>query len=246
MGIIAGMLPRFPARIPWALAGIFACEIAAALLVGVARSPGAGLACVGLGMTIALRWANAYRRDADTAVAAQVDSARGLLADGRRTEAWNLASAAADATAGGRLRNAALTVMARAAIADRECDTARELVTRMTGQVDPLLLAEIALVEGRTASAVALLERARARRTFGPAAARRLVELHAEAGDLQRAVSVALAHLPLLDGQDVRNMIASLEAWGAPELAARVADALGRPPPEKREAILARAPEAGG
>jgi hypothetical protein len=241
------MTQGFPAHARLALAGIFACEIGATLLVAVAGRPGFGLSCVGLGMVLALRWARAYRRHADLAAVAQIASARALLAEGRRTEAWNLACAAADAVAGGKLRNAALRVMAEVAIGDRACDTAREILTRMLEPIDPLLEAEIAHAEGRSALAVAVLERARARRSFDPAAARRLVELHAEAGDLDRAVTIALEHLPLLGAQDLRNMIASLEAWGSPDLAGRLEFALGaRPPSEGRDVVLARAPEAGG
>ena len=47
-----------------------------------------------------------------------------------------------------------------------------------------------------------------------------LVELYAEANDLERAVEVAIEHLDLLDPHDVQNMISSLRAWGEPQHAA--------------------------
>ncbi len=57
-------------------------------------------------------------------------------------------------------------------------------------------------------------------------AARLLVELYAEAEHLDRAVQIALEHLDLLEVHDVRNMIASLQAWDEPQHAAALVMAL--------------------
>jgi hypothetical protein len=229
------------------MAGTFACEVAAALSVALARRPALGIGFVVLAMLIARRWLRGYRRQVDLAIAAQIESAKILLADGRRTAAWTTAAAAARTAARGPLRNAALTLMAEIALADRDHETARELVAQMARVADPqlpVLEAKIECAAGQPASAIAALERARRRRSFGPAAARRLVELHAEADNLEQAVTVAIDHLTMLDGQDLRNMVASLEAWGAWEEAARLAGALAaRSLDPAREVLLTRAPE---
>ena len=68
--------------------------------------------------------------------------------------------------------------------------------------------------------AIAILESTRARTNLNRPAARLLIDLHASADDVGRAVEVALEHLDLLEPADIRNMIASLEAWGERRYAA--------------------------
>ena len=80
--------------------------------------------------------------------------------------------------------------------------------------------------DGRADRARDALERARSRKTFDAAAARLLVELYAEADQLDQAVQIALEHLDLLEAHDVRNMIALLEAWDRPQHAAALVMAL--------------------
>ena len=94
--------------------------------------------------------------------------------------------------------------------------------------VNPLLEARIENADGHADRAREALERGRSRPTFGAAAARLLVEMHAEANDLSRAVGVAIDCIDLLSVDDLRNMIASLEAWGEPLQAAALAERLGR------------------
>ena len=85
-----------------------------------------------------------------------------------------------------------------------------------------------AAADGAPRVAIAILEGARARIGLDRPTARLLIELHAGADDVGRAVEVAMEHLDLLSSDDVRNMIASLELWGerryAAALAAAVAD----------------------
>jgi hypothetical protein len=61
------------------------------------------------------------------------------------------------------------------------------------------------------------IERAGERATLDEAAARMLVELHVETNNLARAVRVAIEHVTVMKEQDLRNMIASLQAWGQPD-----------------------------
>lgn len=224
--------------------GISACEIGASLVVGLTGRLMWGALLAGLGLAIALRWVRRYQRLAGAGVAAEIAAAKLLVADGRTTVAWNRACAAAQAAPGRDLRNAALVVMAGIAIDDRDHRTAREVVARMVGPVDPLLVARIACVDGDLGRAIEVLEAARGRPSFGAAAARRLIELHAEVDDLKRAVQVALDHLELMNGEDLRNMLASLEAWGDAAGAARLAGALAaHSPPAAREPPLGGSPE---
>ncbi|HVT10554.1 MAG TPA: hypothetical protein VHO67_24005 [Polyangia bacterium] len=89
----------------------------------------------------------------------------------------------------------------------------RQLAAAWTG-------AARAAAEGCTGMAIAILESTRARTDLNRPAARLLIELHASADDVGRAVEVALEHLDLLEPADIRNMIASLEAWGERRYAA--------------------------
>jgi hypothetical protein len=210
------------------LVGVIACEVTASLLVGLHRRPMLGIFFIGVGFAIAFGWLRRYRRHADAVAGDQIKAATRLLAEGNHAEAWDAADAAARAAAGTRLRNAALTIMVQVAIAEKRCETARELLGRMRhrGLVDPFLDAAIERADGRANRATEVLERARALPTFGAPEARLLVELYAEAEHLDRAVQIALEHLDLLEVHDVRNMIASLEAWDEPQHAAALVMAL--------------------
>ncbi|MES1210287.1 MAG: hypothetical protein ABUS79_30480 [Pseudomonadota bacterium] len=89
----------------------------------------------------------------------------------------------------------------------------RQLAAAWTG-------AARAAAEGCTGMAIAILESTRARTNLNRPAARLLIDLHASADDVGRAVEVALEHLDLLEPADIRNMIASLEDWGERRYAA--------------------------
>jgi len=210
------------------LFGVIACEVTASLLVALYRSPMLGLFFVGVGLAIAFAWLRRYRRHADAIAGDQIQTATRLLAEGSHAKAWDAADAAARAAAGTRVRDAALTVMVQVAIAEKRCETAREVLERMrhSGPVDPCLEAAIERADGRADRATEALERVRGLPTFGAAAARLLVELYAEAEHLDRAVQIALEHLDLLEVHDVRNMIASLQAWDEPQHAAALVMAL--------------------
>jgi hypothetical protein len=211
------------------LVGVIACEVTASLLVGLHRRPMLGVLFVGVGLTIAFAWLRRYQRHADAIADGQLQTATRLLAEGSHAAAWDAADAAARAAGGTRLRDAALTVMVQVAIAEKRCETARELLGRMRrrhGRVDPCLGAAIERADGHADRAMEALERARRLPAFDGAAARLLVELYAEAEQLERAVQIALEHLDLLEVHDVRNMIASLEAWDEPQHAAALVMAL--------------------
>ena len=191
------------------LVGVVACEVTASLLVGLYRRPMLGLFFVGVGLAIALGWLRRHRRHADAIAGDQIQTATRLLGEGNYTAAWDAADTAARAAAGTRRRDAALTVMVQVAIAEKRCETARELLGRMRrprGLVDPCLEAAIERADGRSDRATETLERARGLPTFDGAAARLLVELYAEAEHLNRAVEIALEHLDLLEVHDVRNI----------------------------------------
>lgn len=209
------------------IVGVFVCEVTAVLSIAIQKRPGLGLVFVGAGLAIASSWARKHRRRADAVARDEIDSAKKLLAEGSHTAAWNAACAVAQAGGGRRLRHEALAVLVRVALAERRPETAREILGRMQPRwlVDPCLEAAIERAEGHADRAAEALERARRRPTFDGAAARLLVELHAEANHLDRAVGIAVEYLDLLETHDVRNMIAWLETWGEPHQASAVATA---------------------
>jgi hypothetical protein len=201
--------------------GVFACEVAAALLIAVGKSVVLGLGFFGVAISIALTWVRRHRKEADASVGARIEAAKSLLADGSRTAAWNEACAAAYAAAGELRVRAAIAVMARIALEEKDFRLARQILAQATARrlVDPCLEATIEHADGGVDRAIEILKRARARAgaAFDGAAARMLVELYVETNDLTRAVRVAIDHVNLIKDQDLRNMIASLEAWGERE-----------------------------
>lgn len=210
------------------LGGLFGCEVTASLLVGLQKRPGLGMLFVAAGIALALEWVRRHRRRVDLVVGAEIAAAKALLTEGRSTAAWNTACAAANRAAHQRLRNAALAVMVQVSIEEKNYQTARQVLARMSprGIVDPLLEATIEKADGHPDRARQALEQGRSRPAFGAAAARLLVEMHAEADDLQRAVEVAIDCIDLLTIEEIRNMIASLEAWGEPSHAVALSVAL--------------------
>ena len=208
--------------------GLFACEVTASLLVALQKSLALGMVFVGAGIALALGWARRHRRRAELLVGAQIATAKALLAEGQGTAAWNLACAAANTATDRRLCNAALAVMVQLSLDERNYRSARQLFARMgpPRMVDPLLEAAIEKADGHADLAREALARGRRRPTFGTAAARLLVEMYAEANDLSRALEVAIDCIDLLSVEDIRNMIASLEAWDEPSHAAALSVAL--------------------
>ena len=146
------------------LAAVFACEVAAAMLVGAAGKPLAGTVFVAASLALAFRWLGTLRRQAEAA----------------RHERLALARAEA--------------------------------------------LSEAA--NGRAACGVEVLERVRVDTPLDGPSARLLIELYATCDELSGAVEIALEHLSLLDSTDVRNMIASLEAWNERQHAAALTFAI--------------------
>jgi len=205
--------------------GVFAFEVAASLLVAFKTQPVPGLLLVGAAFAVAVGWARRRQRHADALVSGQIASARRLLADGSHTAAWNEACAAARAAGGEYLRNAALAVMVGVALEERCHETARQILERIRPpwSVDPCLEAAIERADGGIDCATQALERARDRPTFNGAAVRLLIELYAEANQLERAIQIADEHLDLLKDHEVRTMIAWLETWGEPHQAAVLA-----------------------
>ena len=215
-----------PTGVVMSLAGVMACEVAASLLVALQRKPMAAIFFVVLGVTIALDCLRRHRRRADAIAANQIQTATRLLAAGNHAAAWEAADAAARVAAGTRQLDAALTIMVRVAIGEalRGSEGGPGANARARGRRS-LSEAAVERADGR-APRPETLERARGRQTFDPAAARLLVELYAEANQLDQAVQIAITHLDLLEVHDVRNMIASLEAWDEPRHAAALVMAL--------------------
>jgi hypothetical protein len=79
---------------------------------------------------------------------------------------------------------------------------------------------------GRDQHAIEILEETGTDTPLDGPAARLLIELYARRDELTPAVEVALQHLGVLDPGDVRNMIASLEAWDERQHASALAFAV--------------------
>jgi hypothetical protein len=227
-GAAAGRTTRSRPGAAGLIVAVFACEMAATLAVAVQRGPLLGLLFVGIGFAIACGWTRRYRRQANTRVGDQIESARRLLAGGSHTAAWNAACAAAGAADSQPLCNAALAVMVRVALEEKRYRLAREVWGRMRPRrfADPCLEAALERADGGAVRAAESLERARRQPTFDAAAARMLIELYAEMDQLERAVRIALEHLDLLAGQEIRTMIAWIETWGDASRATVLAAAL--------------------
>jgi hypothetical protein len=210
------------------IVAVLACEIAATVSVAVQGRPLLGLLFLGVGFAIACGWTRRYRRQANTRVRDQIESASRLLADGSHTAAWNTACAAAGAAGSQPLCNAALAVMVRVALEEKHYRIAREVWGRARPRrfADPCLEAALERADGGALRAALSLERARRRPTFDGAAARMLIELYAEMDQLEGAVRIAVEHLELLEGQEVRTMIGWLETWGEANQAKILAAAL--------------------
>jgi hypothetical protein len=227
-GSAAGRTTRSRPGAAGLIVAVLACELAATVSVAVQRRPLLGLLFLGIGLAIAYGWTGRYRRQASARVGDQIESARRLLADGSHAAAWNTACAAAGAAGSQPLCNAALAVMVRVALAEKRYRIAREVWGRMRprGFADPCLEAALERADGGAVRAAESLERARHRPAFDGAAARLLIELYAEMDQLGRAVRIALEHLDLLEGREVRTMIGWLETWGEANHATVLAAAL--------------------
>jgi eukaryotic-like serine/threonine-protein kinase len=210
------------------LVEIGTAEMAAVVAFLAFRSPGVALAILGAGIALMFRWAKERHALTDASVAEQIATANALRAEGKYRDAWALACVAARRASRPDSRSSALTLLARVALEEGRIETARELLSRVpiAQRIDLPVQVAIERADGRADRAIQLLEAARLRGNFGREAARLLVELHAEASDLDRAVQVAVESLDLIAPEDVRSMIASLNAWGEFRHAAAVVRAV--------------------
>ena len=201
----AGRPPARTGGFALLVVGVVACEAGATLLIAVGRAPIVGLAFVAGGIAIAFTGLRRYRRNADAIAGAGIEAAKSLLADGSHTAAWNAACAAAYAAAGEQRVRAAVAVMARIALDEKNYKLARQILEQAAARrlVDPCLEAEIEQADGHPERAIEVLERAGERAPLDEAAARLLVELHVETNNLARAVRVAIDHVNVIKEQDL-------------------------------------------
>jgi hypothetical protein len=160
----------------------------------------------------------------------QIDAADRSRGERNYRDAWILAQTAARNASGSRLYNAAISVLARVALDEGRFEKARNVLsrTRPIQLADPHLQATIERMDGQPESAIVVLEAAQRLPAFHRDCARLLVELHAEANNLDRAVEVAITSLALIGTDDIRRMICSLKAWGEFRHAAILAMALSK------------------
>ena len=107
--------------------------------------------------------------------------------------------------------------------------------------VDPYTLAAVERASGEWDEAIRTLERARSGASLSREAARLLVDLYAERGDLERAFATTLDHLRVLGPDDARLVVRALEQAEDFPHAATLSQAIGATNIQRRSYTLGRA-----
>jgi hypothetical protein len=211
------------------LASVGLAELAAAVAIGVFRSPVLGVAFVLAGVLSAVRWYRLRRHQLDSYAKAELSRARMLLDAGEHDEAEFVATAVAQCDCRSEARNAALALLARAALGAGRPKRALEAVEAIAprSSVDLETLVAVETANGHPERAIVALEQARRRGGLDRAAARLLVDLYASAGDYERLAAAAVDLSRVFGPEDVRVIALSLEAAGEASLADRVATSAG-------------------
>jgi hypothetical protein len=204
-------------------------EVATAVAVGVFRSPALGVVFLLAAVLSALRWRRSWRRQLDSHACAEIGRARALL-DARQDDAARLvATAVAQSDCCSEARNAALTVLARAALRAGQPKRAQEALEAIgrRSAVDLETLVAVEIANGQTERAVAALEQARRDGGLDRVAARLLVDLYASVEDYEQVAAVALDLSRVFGAEDVRVIALALLAAGEAGLAGQVAACAG-------------------
>jgi hypothetical protein len=207
--------------------------------VGVAEAAAvaafAGLCSAALGLlflvaaiSTALGWLRARRGELDSQSVEHLERARVEFEATHYNDACDSAQAAAHFAFKFEVRNAALTLLAEAALhagQPRRASAALRAVLS-SGAVDPALLAAVESANGDPGRAIATLDRARRRGgLLDQAAARLLIDLYASVGDYDGVTGVAIELSRLLGPEDVTRVVAALRVARESELAARLVSA---------------------
>jgi hypothetical protein len=125
-------------------------------------------------------------------------------------------------------RNAALTILAWACLGEGRPRAAMAALEKVLPRdaADPYTLAAIQRASGLRDQAIETLQGARRIGPLSREAARLLVDLYAERGDLERAFVITLEHLRVLGSEDARLVVRALEQAEDFRHAARLSEAI--------------------
>jgi hypothetical protein len=210
------------------LVSVGVAEVATTASIVAFRSPELGFLLLAAGIYSALRWHRTRRGLLDSQALAQLDQANALLDTERYAEAFSIADAAVRTACGPATRNAALAVLARAAIHVGEPRTAAAAIRRILPRsaADAGTLAAVENANGQMERAIATLDRARRTGDLDRKGARLLIDLHASVGNLRHVATAAAELSRLLGPDDLRVIVGALQAAGEPDLAAHLMPAL--------------------
>ncbi len=155
----------------------------------------------------------------------QLKKARAALERGDVEDAWLLADDVVRRARTAALRNGGLTALAWVHVHRGEGNRARQALAKLDppGAVDPYTVAAVEDAAGDPDSARRILEDARAQGFRTADAAKLLIDLHARAGRIERALEVADEDAPLLAADDLRAVYRAAIESGASRGAARIA-----------------------
>jgi Zn-dependent protease len=213
------------------LVSVGVAEVSTTAAIVAFRSPELGLLFLTAGVYSALRWHRARCRWLDSHVLARLELARGLLETKRYDEARSIAEEAVQTACSPAARNAALAVLARAAIQIGQPRTAASAIRQISPRsaVDAWTLATVESANGDVQRAIATLNRARRAGDLDRAGARLLIDLQAAGGDLRSVATTAAELARLLGPDDLRLVIGALQVAGETDLAAHLVPALTSP-----------------
>jgi hypothetical protein len=198
------------------LVSVAVAEMATTLAVAGFRSPEFGLIFLLAAISSALGWHRSWRRQLDAQAAEELREARRLFQAQRDEDACLAAERIAHSECLSATRNAALALLAQAALRAGQPKRAAAALRTIapTSEVDLLTLAEVEIANGLPLGAIRALERARRNCGFDRASARLLLDLYASVGDYQRVSYVAIDLAGLLGADDLRLVANALQAAG--------------------------------
>ena len=201
---------------------------AASLGLTIFHSAGVTLFFLGAGVVSAFEWAKLQDQAVTTRVTSQLTVARLLLQQERYAESRALSEEVAQRARDLETRNTALSTLAWAWMGEGNTRRAREALARIlpTSAVDPYLVAALENADGHPERAISVLEQQRRQTTLSREAARLLVDLHAQRGDLSQAADVARDLSRVLGPDDLRRIAHALERAGEHEKALGLTDAV--------------------
>jgi hypothetical protein len=218
------------------LVSVGVAEAGSAMAIVGLRSPGLCVLFLMGGLSAALQWLRSRRRVLDSRALEQLQQARALLEAKQYGDACRSAEDVVYTACKPDIRNAALTLLARASIHAGEPGKASAAIRSITPRaaVDAGTLAAVENANGDPGRAIATLDGVRRKGGLDQAGARLLIDLHASVGDYRRVTDVAIELSRLLGAEDMQVVANALSAARESELAARLesafvpASALGR------------------